>query len=162
MNLDIRDFDSVEEAIEYLRDKEGDLDELRVGLVESEDPPTREFPDSEPERHSPDIPVDHERMHRSRPHQALWLLNKYGDGGYLSNAALEELSEDPTFTDSRPSPAANAIFRVGYAERQKDGHRVYHRITEDGKKALNKIGRVATEPSPRRVLNGSNALDGDW
>ena len=155
--MDFHEFDTVEDAIEYLNEHDGrEVEELRIGLEANSGPDTRKFEEEEIERHAPDLPVEP----GDRTHQALWLIGHYGDGGFLSNFAVAELSEDESFTADRASPATNALLRMGYVERAKDGRRVFHRVTERGKQKLRKLGRQPHEPGTQRPTE--NALNGEW
>lgn len=158
-DLDIRDFETVEEAIEYLEDVEveGKIGDLRLGMLVKE-VDRKTFDESEIDRRDPDLPVTKE----DRTHQVLWLINEYGQGEFLSNFAVAKLSEDPELDPKRTAAASNALHKVGYVERGKDGRRVYHRITEKGKVALSRLGDWYEEPIPGETYQTSNAIIADW
>lgn len=162
--IDIREFDTAEEAIEYL--SSADADEVRVGVRSATRPEGHDVEEAELFRRNPDLPV----IPGDRTHQVLWLLNEYGDRTTgFTNTELVVLSDDDTLIKSRPSPATNALYQAGYVSRTSTAPYV-NCITEKGQEALEKhLGNPETEEvfiedlDPRSVHDiGKDALEADW
>ena len=169
--IDIKEFESEEQARQYLKAHGIDAERIRVGIEKLDGPKLKAWPNERVRRHSPDIPINRVDLEGLRTHQVLWLVDQFGDGErFMSNYDVGRYSNDETLTMKRVSPNTNALRELGCLEGVEPfgpSGLKWYRMTEKGQRALDNWGRPHVEEAffediDRLDLAGGNALEDDW